>query len=360
MRCPRCEFENIPGVKTCIRCGSVMEAETPIAIDPPRAPPWKKRVRRLVRPLAARGSLITPPSMAITLEGRLFGHDVSGITWQDAGEGAKHLLQRCERVLQSLVPGLPWFLRGDYRIFRRTAGLWLGLFLMMVFWYGTGAGQLFRGLTVAVHAMLIGYANGLGQVRRWWRRLAIALLLLYAVWMPYRMIARAFPVGQMNIEIPAQGLLAEDDVVGWRGAVQFPVNVTRGAVVLGRLPQMQVPGRGVYVRGGTVAPVQVIGLPGETLRLASGQFHVDGVPLPVDAYPVPPSLQQVEELEFSVPAASYLVSSSFLLDLPTRNRLVREEEVVANVVVLPASSLEARAVLRWYPILRRGFLPPNP
>ena len=353
MRCTRCEFENIPGVKTCIRCGSVMEAEAPIAIDPPRAPPWKKRVRRLVRPLAAHGNGMIPQRVPITLESRLFGHDIAGITWRDVGRTVRH-------VLQSLVPGLPWFLRREYRVFRWAAGVWLGVFLLMAFWYGTGAGQLFRGLTVAVHAMLIGYANGLGRLRRRSTRLAVSLMLVFLVWVPYRLIPAAFPTARMNMDIPAQGLLTGDTVVGWQGVTRVPVTVTRGMLVLGRLPILQLYGdewRITRVHTSPILPVQIVGLPGETVRLADGQYYIDGAPLPVDAFPVPPYLRNIEEVEIHVPDGSYLVSSDFRHNLPQRVRL---EDAIANAIVVPASSLEAQAVIRWYPIPRRGFLPASP
>ena len=44
MRCPRCGFENMPGLTTCVRCSSVMQATAPVVATPPRAG-WTKHLR---------------------------------------------------------------------------------------------------------------------------------------------------------------------------------------------------------------------------------------------------------------------------------------------------------------------------
>ena len=52
MRCQRCEFENMPGLDTCLRCGSVLiNADEPIDIHPPRMSRWKKPIRNFFRQL---------------------------------------------------------------------------------------------------------------------------------------------------------------------------------------------------------------------------------------------------------------------------------------------------------------------
>ena len=49
MQCPCCQFENMPGLASCGRCGSVLDLNlVAIDVNPPRASRVAKGVRRVV------------------------------------------------------------------------------------------------------------------------------------------------------------------------------------------------------------------------------------------------------------------------------------------------------------------------
>src|SRR5258708_22213495 len=49
MQCKNCEFENMPGVNACGRCGASLRLATAVIdVHPPRAGRWSKRIDRIL------------------------------------------------------------------------------------------------------------------------------------------------------------------------------------------------------------------------------------------------------------------------------------------------------------------------
>ena len=136
MQCSNCQFQNMPGVQTCGRCGASLQlASLPIDVHPPRAGRAAKRWRRwfpidqVLEPLPRRGR-----RRAGRQEGRSVGHPT------------------CRRpvvLLRMIVPG--WAQRYAGRTVRGRWISWcyLGLLLSGLLFLGTGWGWLLLGLALA-------------------------------------------------------------------------------------------------------------------------------------------------------------------------------------------------------------------
>jgi hypothetical protein len=97
---------------------------------------------------------------------------------------------------------------------------------------------------------------------------------------------------------------------------------------------------------------QVIALPGEKIEIIEGRFVVNDQELDVDKFPVPGWLSK-ERLSATIPTDSYFVSTVYQVG---GYGMQLTGENVSNVCILQSDDIEARAVMRWFPLAKRGFL----
>jgi hypothetical protein len=97
---------------------------------------------------------------------------------------------------------------------------------------------------------------------------------------------------------------------------------------------------------------QVIALPGEKIEIIEGRFIVNDQELDVDKFPVPGWLSKVR-LSATIPTGSYFVSTVYQVG---GYGMQLTSGMISDVCVLKKGDIEARAVMRWFPLARRGFL----
>jgi hypothetical protein len=97
---------------------------------------------------------------------------------------------------------------------------------------------------------------------------------------------------------------------------------------------------------------QVIALPGEKIEITEGRFVVNNQELDVDKFPVPGWLSK-ERLSATIPTDSYFVSAVYQF---YGYGMQLTSDAIRDVCVLKKGDIEARAIMRWFPLARRGFL----
>ncbi|MCU0915704.1 MAG: S26 family signal peptidase [Planctomycetes bacterium] len=359
MRCARCEFENIPGQTRCIRCGSILEGGAAvIEIYPPRMPAWKKPGRDALRWL--RGSRLRPEKPVMPCLRRGFRTAVS-----DSLAG----------LLLSIVPGLGHALVGRFREVRLWVLLWaialgLGLFL-----YGSPIGFPLIGLALGLHAW-IAVQYGLfqeiqGLPARVGALIVIVLLLAVLYWTVPGLVPPGLSGGYTALTIPARNIHPGDYFVT-RRLPHGGEPLARGALVLFQPRTHRFANRRLVV-GQTHGMIgQVVGLPGEKIRIAYHTYAVSaahdlsgpGAPktgagterlLDPNQFPVPRWLQiRPPSTGLYIPADSYFVSSQYTIN--AHGNVGAIDGMIADACIIPRTDLRGRAFLQWWPLSRRRLL----
>jgi len=97
---------------------------------------------------------------------------------------------------------------------------------------------------------------------------------------------------------------------------------------------------------------EIVGLPGERLQIVNEVFVVDSKLLDVEKYPVPQWLRN-RAFSATIPNDSYFVSSRYNV---SAHGIQLTASHIKQVCVLKTTDIEAKAFMRWWPLLRRGFL----
>lgn len=341
MRCPQCEFENMPGLTSCFRCGSVLEAGTvKVEVHPPRASTWKGPLRRAGRWLRRRSFLDGAPEADL-------GEIRQRQRW------ARETKSVIGRIVEGLVPGLSHWRQGRLREVRYYCLAWFLLLLGTLALYGTSYGNACLGGAVGLHAWLVvSGVPELDRVRGFAGRLLMIGSLTFLFWFCYTALGRAalrdIVRGYTTLEVPHQNVKNGDLLLG-RRSLGGERAFVRGALVLTSLQTVAAGDGGHWGRGHQAMFGQLIGLPGETVTIRHGRFHVNESALDPARFPVPEWLRG-RELSVPVPAGNCFVSSEFRVGgRPTDSMVVRA------CLYYPAQ-IEARAFMRWLPLRRRGFL----
>src|SRR5687768_1404860 len=195
MQCASCQFENMPGVQVCGRCGGILQTGS-VAIDvhPPRASNRAKRWRRRVQPVRGRRSSVV--------------HAAS--RWLQAARGNwdSGFIQERSIVRRMVVPGWPQIYCGSTIRGGLLLGVWIVLLMLGLLYSGTPLGSLLLGLAVSAHvASILDLTLIAGDVTfDRLRQAGIALLLLGCLlyvpagWLlgqvaaPRRLVAAAGPL----------------------------------------------------------------------------------------------------------------------------------------------------------------------
>lgn len=99
---------------------------------------------------------------------------------------------------------------------------------------------------------------------------------------------------------------------------------------------------------------QIIGLPGEGVKIANNTFIVEGRPLDNTRFPVPNWLRGGGIEAIYVPDGSYFVSNVYYVTIHGRVNL--DAGLVGQACLMRSYQIEATAVMRWFPLARRGLL----
>lgn len=338
MRCQRCNFENIPGQKTCIKCGSVLEIKsTAINIYPPRMPRWKKPFRDMLRSMR-KGKAIPQDKAKSNLTPRvkeIFTDSFLGL-------------------FLSIIPGLAHLVQNRFREIRWHFLAWLVLLLSGLFLYGSAAGFICFGLAIGVHAAIAIQYGILKDVTNLREKIIIVILVLIGLTFMYRFIPRMPPLnldaGYSSLTIPYYNVEADDYLLA-RGGLDEKVLLPRGSLVLIH-PATLGGYRRIVTRGNKTTIGEIVGLAGEKVQIANGVFIVDGQLLDVEKYPVPPWLRK-HTFSATIPNESYFVSIRYSV---AAHGIQLEASHIKQVCIVHTSDIEAKAFMKWWPLSRRGFL----
>ena len=127
--------------------------------------------------------------------------------------------------------------------------------------------------------------------------------------------------------------------------------LTRGALVLAFLEDTR---DGIIMSGGgrDMGIVQVVGLPGEKLEIKGKTFWINDEQLDVEKYPLPAWLHNMT-MSVTIPKGSYFISAEYNVEAHGRVLNVLD---VTGVCLVGSGSFEAKAFMRWMPLMRRGFI----
>ena len=323
----------MPGQSVCLQCGSVLATEsTPVNVHPPRMAGWKKPARLFFRRL--RSYRLIPAVSRFRVP-----------SWMRVVSNESFLA-----VFLSILPGLAHLIQRRFAQVRLYVLLWLVLLFGTLFFYGGFLGQLFFGLAIAVHAYIAlhtAFGKELTDFRyRVLSLLLVGLGLLIIYWNGAGLIFRDIAGGNTSVHIPYHRTEAGDYVLARRSLANAE-NLTRGSLVLAGVGSIGGRWLGGSSRRSYVV-AQIIARPGETLEIKEGRFIVDDRVLDPNKCPVPVWLK-TRELSVIISENHYFLSAQF------QGQGYNDSHIV-SVCVVPVDRIEAKAFIRWSPLIRRGFI----
>ncbi len=342
MRCARCEFENIPGETRCIRCGSVLElGPGAVAIYPPRMPTWRKPFRAALRCL--RTWHLAPAKSAPPRVQRVLGSVVS-----DGLVG----------LVLSIIPGFAHLLSGRLREVRLLVPLWLVVLGAGLFLYGSPIGFLLIGLAIGIHAWIAiqyGLFKEIGDIfARLGAALLVVVLLAVLYWATPRLVVPNLTSGYTALTIPALHVRSGDFFLIRRqdGA---DTHLPRGALVWVRTQGLHV-GR-EYRAANPMRPMigQIVGLPGETIRILGQTYWIGTQRLDPNQFPVPNwLLRYTTRSGLPIPPDSYFVSCEYTI--AGHANVGVTNQMIGSACVVKAAEIRGRAFIHWWPLRERKLL----
>ncbi len=340
MQCHNCQFENMPGVNACGRCGASLQlAAMAIDVHPPRASRAAKFRRRWF-PLGHYATSVGGAVRRVLPAARL-------PDWP-ADLPPPGVLGR------ALVPG--WAQRTLGRVGRARwmfygffGSLFLGLLMS-----GSLTGWVLVGLAVAIQAASIvdvvaGPASDLRQ-RLIYALVAIAVLGLFIYYPAGRLLSLVASPVQFNVAAPP---FSAGDVVLVNASAYLRSGPQVGDVVLYGLLERQMPVLGVRYRG---EPEwyrlagdridRVLAVAGQKVACQGGKLLVDGrlsLRLPLNPWRLP------EGLEVTVPPGCYLI-------IPSADVQTFPFQVLRAASIVPREQIRGRVYLRSYPLWRLAII----
>jgi hypothetical protein len=334
MQCSNCQFENLPGVLACGRCGALlpvapMPADECPAVDNPAA----KR-RRWFSGAWWWGRLRGAASYLLAFRVP---------TWA-SNQPAVPL------VLRMVVPGWPQWYSGRAAHGKWMFWLYVGLLLAGLLFLGTPLGSLLLGLALSVHAasvLDIMVATDLDYRTRLVYAFVSMIVLGAVVYYPLGwLLARVAVPHRFAAAAPP---FEEGDVVLVNPSAYLWSDPQPGDVVLYEVATQTVeqPGRAgaaatYYLEGDRID--RVIAQAGQKVTCTGEQLSVDGEAsrwLPLNPAGLP------EQLEMVVPEHCYLV-------LPTTDSLSWKypPEVWRALSIVSREQVRGRVYLRYQPLWR--------
>ncbi len=297
---------------------------------------WKKPFRSLIRSMR-KGKVV--PQESVRLRYPPWLKEVFGDTFLG--------------LFLSIIPGLAHSIQKRFREIRWYFLAWLGLLLFGLFLYGGTAGFICLALAVAVHAYIAVQYGILKDLTNLGEKIVTVVLVFLALTLIYRFVPRMLipnlTGGYSSLSVPHYRVEEGDYLLAWGGLDQETL-LARGSLVLIRPVAFTSHGRAVEGKGKVIG--QIVGLPGEQLEIQNGVFVIDGQQLDLDTYPVPQWLKKVN-LSTKIPDDSYFVSARYHI---TGYGVKLEASYIRQACLVKAADIEAKAFMRWWPLLKKGFI----
>jgi hypothetical protein len=338
MRCERCKFENIPGQKTCIKCGSILEAESEqIDIHPPRMSKWKKPIRYLSRLIR---KWIAP----------LNNIEINCPAW---------ITQASDDILiglfLSVIPGLAHLTQKRFKEIRWYFLVWLVLLISGLFLYGGQAGFICLGLAIGVHTTIAVQYKILKELEGIGKKLVMIILILIALTIIYsfspRILIPNLTGRYSNMSAPYQKIAIGDYLLGWHN-VKENTALKRGDLVFIHPEYFGTHRRQTHT-GRELIVGQIVGLAGEQLDIKDGVFIVNGQKLDSNIYPIPQWLQ-INDYSVIIPERSYFISVRY--NITVGHNMALQSTQVNLICIRKAEDIQSRIFMRWWPLSTRGFI----
>jgi hypothetical protein len=330
MQCSNCQFENMPGVRACGRCGASLQlASLSINVHPPRAGRLTKFVRRWF-PLVLLWNRLTL-AIARSLPGSFH--------WPADVPPASVLLR-------AIVPGWSQSYLGRVRRGKWMFWGYLGLLLSGLLFAGTFLGWTLLGLAMSLHAASVVdiVAPTVHEMRlRLGYAAATLALLTIVVYYPAGWLLAQVATPQ-RFATAAPPFEAGDVVLVSRMAYNRSPPEP-GDVVLYQLAPQDIGGDGhvVYrIMGERID--RVIARAGQKVTCSQGKLLVDGEPsawLPLSPQPLP------EGFDITVPKDYYLI-------IPSADALPRPMAVWRAMCIVPRGQIGGRVYWQSQPLWRFG------
>ena len=270
MKCPSCQFNNMPGNARCIRCGASLQLATAaISIEPPRANATVKRLRHWL-PIVRVHRMLS----RLTEVGR-------GSVNRAAGFVLIPLLPLATWT-RMIVPGWAQAHEGDIVRGKRFFSVWIGLALLSMATWGSQIGAVCLGLLAATHiASIIDiWRMRADRGRQYIAIVVVAFTVVAAIYIPTsRVLLNLVATRQWN-EIGEP--FASGDVVLINTRAYAQNDPKPGDVVLYRGGQIRYAGQqrghnAIFQIDGQWVD-RIIAGPGSKVRWEDGQLWVDGQP----------------------------------------------------------------------------------
>jgi len=261
-------------------------------------------------------------------------------------------------LLLNAVPGLAHLVKGRFREIRLYVALWFGLLVLGVLSYGSPAGSLLIGLAIGVHTWIALHDEAFRKITDLLERVEVALvvvaLLTALYWATPRVVVPGLTGGHTTFAIPAMNIRAGDYLLV-RRLDRADLALTRGTLVLIRPDRFRNARRELVMDQPSLVIGQIVGLPGEAVRIANRAYVVGEQTLDPGRFPVPRWLQDHGFTQGGlVPANSYFVGVEYTVSVHGRAAL--NDAAIREACLIRASDVRGRAFLRWWPWQRRGFI----
>ena len=340
-QCASCQFENMPGVEMCGRCGSSLRLATAVLdVHPPLARPWVKRFRRLV-PIDRASHRFRERATGLREQATLVAGTVRipVPTW--------------DVLFRLIVPGWAHSTLGFEVRGRVFLGIYLALLLPGIIMWGSVPGSILLGLAFSTHAssvldVLLLRAGPFPS--RFGTTTIVMFVLGFFIYAPvYWLVTHV--ASPMTIATQMTPLEAGDIVLSnqWAYARTPP---KPGDVVAYDLPtEIRMPAQnnhiGINVRSGQSID-RILAGPGSKVRWENQQLYVDDEPSSLQ--PLNPT-RLPSRLTFEVPENHYLVlPSTATVTLPAN--AVLPAGFWQGLSYISPTHIHGSVYLRHYPLWR--------
>ena len=348
MQCVNCEFENMPGSGSCVRCGtSLAIAGSAIAVEPPRARAWRKQVRPWLQPVrvsyyGARDALTGGlPQIYAELVRSMDTPSLSfGLAVRLCVPGWAHL------YLGHGVRGAVFF------------ATYLPLLTFALLTLGSSNGAIALGIAFGAHAASVVdlLTNEEQSLRE--RMFSIPLLTVLSLFVGYWLMGSVVSQFASTRSLVRQaGPFDKGDVLlfnRWAYSTRAPAP---GDVVVYDVPSrpngIRIPWEGsreaafLHLNGERIE--RIVAGPNSLLQIQDGNLSIDGqaarhLPLRADRLP--------SSLSLRIPEGHYAIL------LTTDNYLAPDSPAAAwqQFCVVPAENIVGRVYFRNYPFSRRSWI----
>lgn len=336
MQCPSCRFENMPGLESCGRCGTLLSLGTlTIDVNPPRASKASKQLRKAV-------------PRRLIYRARDLASEARRIITRSTIEDSHIPLPEPQILSRLIVPGWAHIHTGLAIRGSVFLAAYLPLLLLGLAQWGTGLASVLLGLAFSVHASsVVDILVRQGTVRfprMMATTLLVSLILAVLLYVPAgQVLARiAAPIQYMHDAPPFQRY----DVVlinEWAYALTAP---RRGDIVQFRPTYFRRQARVGYVVEEDAAIDRIVGIPGDHVIWDVDHLTINGTP--VAWKPLVPE-RLPKHLDMTVPEGRYMILPTASVGAPNASGA---ESFWKLSSMVGQENILGRAFLRMRPIWR--------